>query len=207
MTVTGPGFSVSVKLAGGGVFGAVTLIWMLWPAASEPLIGLTISPAGTVIVNVTGPPDAVSVKLPVNGAPPFGDGVSVIVVADGTSVPGGGRVGVGVGVGVRVGVGVCVGVGVRVGVGAPVGVGVRVGVLGGDPPGVLAAAPGDGVPGVREREEAGAGETPVDAGGPRVTEGGCVDVLCAALADPPPFSSASAAAAPPAARMRTAAAA
>jgi hypothetical protein len=78
VTVTPPGFKVSVKLKGGGLLGAVTLMVMVWFFVSEPLDGLTVRPVGTVIVKVTGPPDAVSVKLPVNGAPPFADGVSVI---------------------------------------------------------------------------------------------------------------------------------
>src|ERR1700716_2709088 len=137
---------------------------MPWPAVSEPLDGLTLRPAGAVIVNGTGPPDAVSVKAPVKGSPPFGDGDSVIWVGDGTSLPGGGRVGVGVGVGVRVGaggggragggVGGGGGGGVGAGVGLGVGVGVRVGVAEGDPGGVGPPAGGDDIAEMLERETA-----------------------------------------------------
>jgi hypothetical protein len=47
----------------------LTVIVTLWPAASEPRSGVTARPAasawGTAIVNsATGPPDAVSMKLP-----------------------------------------------------------------------------------------------------------------------------------------------
>src|ERR1700716_551017 len=124
---------------------------MPWPAVGEPLDGLTLSPAGAVIVNATGPPDAVSVKAPVKGGPPFADGASVIWVGDGTSLPGGGRVGVGVGVGGRVGAGGGVGAGVGLGV----GVGVRVGVAEGDPAGVGPPAGGDDIAEMLERETAG----------------------------------------------------
>src|SRR3982074_1480858 len=86
---------------------------MPWPAVSEPLDGLTLRPAGAVIVKPAGPPDAASVKAAGKGSPPFADGASVIWVGDGTSLPGGGRVGVGGGVGGRVGGGG----GVRAGVG------------------------------------------------------------------------------------------
>jgi hypothetical protein len=65
VTVTAPGSTVSVEVNGGGFSAsAVTVIVTLWPAESEPLDGLTIRPCGTVIVNVTGPPEAVSVNVP-----------------------------------------------------------------------------------------------------------------------------------------------
>ena len=146
VTVKPPGLSVSMLLGAGGLlaFGAVTVIVMICPALSEPLDGLTLSPAGTEIENkATGPPVAVRVKVAVGG-PPAADCARVTVVGVATSLPGG--VGVGVGDGdfvVRVGVGVGVGVrdrvavgpGAEVGgaVGGPygVGVGVSVGVPGG----------------------------------------------------------------------------
>ncbi len=202
MTVTGPGFTVSMEL-GGGVLLEVTVTVMLWPAVSEPLDGLAIRPAGAVIVNATGPPDAVSVKVPLNGGAPFAAGASVIWVVDSTSLPGGGRVGVGVGVGV----GVAVGEGVRAGVGFGVGVGVRVGVAGEDPAGVGPPAGGDDIAEMLEREATGDGEAPGTAGCADAADGDVVEAPCpAALTGPPPCRNIASAAAPPP-TMRTSAAA
>jgi hypothetical protein len=197
VTVAPPGFKVSTEPGGGGLL-AVTVTVMLWPAVSEPLDGLTLRPGGAVIVNATGPPDAVSVKVPVKGGTPFADGASVIWVVDATSLPGGGRVEVGVGVGV--------GVGVRVGVGFGVGVGVRVGVAEGDPAGLVPVAEGDDIAGVLEREATGDAETPGTAGCPDVADGDVVEAPCpAALPGPPPCRNIASAAAPPP-TMRTSAA-
>jgi hypothetical protein len=134
VTVELPGLSVSTLLGAGGLlaFGAVTVIVMICPALSEPLDGLTLSPAGTEIENeATGPPLAVRVKVAVGG-PPAADCTRVTVAGEATSLPGG--VGVGVGDGdfvVRVGVGVGVGVRVRVAVGPGAEVGGAVGGTGG----------------------------------------------------------------------------
>src|SRR5258708_39420595 len=160
-------------MRGGGLVGsAVTVTVRLWPFVSEPLDGLTVRPCGTVIVNATGPPEAVSMKVPVYGGAPVADGASVTWVVEGTSVPGGGGGGVGDFVGG--GVGVRVGVGVRAGVGVLVGVGVRVGVAEGDPVGPVATAAGDGAGGLG-RGEMGAGGGPGPA---RSAQSPAADFVC-----------------------------
>ena len=69
----------------------VTVTVTPWPAVSLPVAGVTssLSAAGTVIVNATGPPLAVSVNVPVHG-PPSGDWASRTVLGDALSVPGSG---------------------------------------------------------------------------------------------------------------------
>jgi hypothetical protein len=89
-----PGSAViGVSKAGGPpVAGADSVTVMVWPAVSEPEAGEMDSSAavtGSVMLNVTGPPVAVSVNDPVYG-PPSVAWVSRTVVADAVRVPGDG---------------------------------------------------------------------------------------------------------------------
>jgi hypothetical protein len=150
---------------------------------------------------VTVPPAAVSVKVPVKG-PPAAAWISVTVPGNGgASLPGGGG-GEGDLVGEEVGAGVWLGVGggVRAGVGVPVG------VAEGDTVGLVAPTAG-AVAGMPEREATGDAETPGPAGCPDVADGDVVEAPCpAALTGPPPCRNMASAAAPPP-TMRTSAAA
>ena len=72
--------------------GADSVTVTVWPAASEPEAGeMDSSPAASesVMLNVTGPPIAVSVNDPVYG-PPSVAWVSRTVVVDAVKVPGAG---------------------------------------------------------------------------------------------------------------------
>jgi hypothetical protein len=97
-----PGSTViGVSKAGGPpVAGADSVTVTVWPAVSLPEAGEMDSSAAvseSVMLNVTGPPVAVSVNDPVYG-PPSAAWVSRTVVADAVKVPGdGGGVGDGVG--------------------------------------------------------------------------------------------------------------
>ena len=94
----GPGSTViGVSKAGGPpVAGADRVTVTVWPAVSLPEAGEMDSSAAvseSVMLNVTGPPVAVSVNDPVYG-PPSAAWVSRTVVADAVNVPGdGGGVG------------------------------------------------------------------------------------------------------------------
>jgi hypothetical protein len=84
------------NVGGPPVAGAESVTVTVWPAVSEPEAGeMDSSPAvsESVMLNVTGPPVAVSVNDPVYG-PPSLAWVSRTVVADAVKVPGdGGGVG------------------------------------------------------------------------------------------------------------------
>jgi hypothetical protein len=186
----------SVVKVGGPFPIAVTVTVALWPAFSEPVDGLTLRPSaadgGTVIVNVTGPPSAVSVKVAVAG--PSGDWVSVIVAGDSSSVPGTGA-GDGVAETVAVGVGADGGVVVVVAEGVPTGLGVAAG----DEPAEAAALRSAG----DRPDPVGGGDGPAG----EVDAPVCAALCAAALAGAPPCRSSATAASPPATISSIAAAA
>jgi hypothetical protein len=175
---------------------AVTVTVTLCPAGSMLLSGLTLRPGavpgvtGTVIVNVTGPPCAVSVKVALE----FGSGSRTIVV-DTSSVPGAAD-GDGDGAGDRDGDGE----GERDAAGPGVRAGTEAGeetTAGAELAGRLAGAAGDSEPAASWGDGEGASGAAVTvAAGCAVAPGG-----------PPPCRSIAAAVPPPAAMMTMAAAA
>jgi hypothetical protein len=173
---------------------AVTLIVAVSPAfVRDPVSGLTVKPdpPGTLIVNVTGPPSAISWNDPEKPAA-MSIGSSVTVDGVSVSVPAGG----GVGELDLVGEGVGLGFFVLVGGGAA--------LLG------FAEAVGDGVAVPLAGGRVGDGDGLEPVGAPSATgalaDGPALVALCAAALDgPPPCRIIAAAIAPPA-RMTTSAA-
>ena len=94
MMLIGPGSTLIVVSNDGGPpwAGADSVTVTVWPVFSEPDRGDTdssLADTGDVMLNVTGPPVAVSVNDPVYG-PPSVAWVSRTVVADAVRVPGDG---------------------------------------------------------------------------------------------------------------------